>query len=102
MCVNIFFDYALIYGAFSFPQLGFNGAAAASVIAEFSGMAIVYIVIFKQGLKKRFNLFTDFSYDKVNSKAILKMSAPLVLQFSISLTTWLMFFILLEQYGDRA
>ena len=100
--VNIFFDYALIYGAFSFPQLGFNGAAAASVIAEFSGMAIVYIVIFKQGLKKRFNLFTDFSYDKVNSKAILKMSAPLVLQFSISLTTWLMFFILLEQYGDRA
>src|ERR1017187_6655208 len=32
--INIFFDYTLIYGAFSFPQLGFNGAAFASVIAE--------------------------------------------------------------------
>jgi Na+-driven multidrug efflux pump len=30
------------------------------------------------------------------------MSAPLVLQFSISLTTWLVFFILLEEYGERA
>ncbi|MEP6616878.1 MAG: MATE family efflux transporter [Ginsengibacter sp.] len=100
--VNIFFDYALIYGAFSFPELGFNGAAAASVIAEFSGMAIVYIVIFKQGLKKRFNLFKDFSYDRVNSRSILKMSGPLVLQFAISLITWLVFFILLEKYGERA
>jgi multidrug resistance protein, MATE family len=100
--VNIFFDYALIYGAFSFPHLGFNGAATASVIAEFSGMTIVYIVIFKQGLKKRFNLFTDFSYDKINSRSILKMCGPLVLQFAISLITWLIFFILLEQYGERA
>jgi len=100
--VNIFFDYSLIYGAFSFPNMGFNGAAAASVIAEVSGMAIVYIVIFKQGLKKKFNLFKDFSYDKKNSKSILRMSAPLVLQFAISLVTWLVFFILLEQYGERA
>jgi len=30
------------------------------------------------------------------------MSGPLVLQFAISLITWLIFFILLEQYGERA
>lgn len=100
--INIFFDYVLIYGAFAFPQLGFNGAAIASVIAEFSGMAIVYIVIFKKGLKKKFNLFSDFSYDRATSKSILKISAPLVLQFAISLITWLIFFILLEDYGERA
>ncbi|MBA2250183.1 MAG: MATE family efflux transporter [Chitinophagaceae bacterium] len=100
--INIFFDYALIYGAFSFPQLGFNGAAYASVIAEFSGMAIVYLVIFNRGLKNRFNLFSDFSYDKKSSKSILKIAAPLVLQFAISLITWLVFFIVLENYGERA
>ncbi|MDB5199132.1 MAG: family efflux transporter [Chitinophagaceae bacterium] len=100
--INIFFDYVLIYGALSFPQLGFNGAAVASVIAEFTGMSIVYIVIFKQGLKKKFNLFSDFSYHKTTSKSILKISAPLVGQFAISLTTWLIFFILLESYGERA
>jgi len=100
--INIFFDYTLIYGALSFPQLGFNGAAVASVIAEISGMLIVYTVIFKKGLKKKFNLFSDFSYHKTTSRSILKIAAPLVGQFSISLITWLVFFILLENYGERA
>ena len=100
--INIFFDYVLIYGVLSFPQLGFNGAAVASVIAEFSGMAIVYFVIFKKGLKNKFNLFSDFSYHKITSKSILNIAAPLVLQFAISLITWLIFFILLENYGERA
>ncbi len=100
--LNIFLDYAFIYGAFSFPQLGFNGAAVASVLAEISGMAIVYIVIFKQGLKTKFNLFSDFSYHKTTSKEIVKISAPLVVQFAMSLITWLIFFILLEDYGERA
>lgn len=62
--INIFFDYSLIYGAFAFPHLGFNGAAVASVIAEFSGMSIVYFVIFKKGIKKKFALFSDFSFEK--------------------------------------
>lgn len=100
--INIFFDYVLIYGTLSFPQLGFNGAAFASVIAEIAGMIIVYIVIFRMGLKRKFNLFESFQYDKTYSKAVLKISAPLVLQFVLSTVTWLVFFILLEQYGDRA
>lgn len=100
--LNIFFDYVLIYGTLSFPQLGFNGAAVASVIAEFAGMCIVYLVIIKRGFKNKYTLFTDFSYHKVTSRSILKIAAPLVLQFAISLITWLIFFILLENYGDRA
>jgi multidrug resistance protein, MATE family len=100
--INIFFDYVLIYGMWSFPQLGFNGAAFASVIAEIAGMVIVYIVIFRMGLKKEFNLFKNFRYDKIYSNAVLKISAPLVLQFVLSTVTWLVFFILLEQYGDMA
>ncbi len=100
--VNIFLDYALIYGTFSFPKLGFNGAAVASAIAECTGVAIVYFVIFKKQLKKKFNLFADFSYDRKTTNGILNLSAPLILQLAISLITWLVFFILLEQYGDRA
>ena len=61
--LNIFLDYSFIYGNFYFPKLGFNGAAVASVIAEISGMVIVYIVIFKMGLKDKFHLFKNFRYD---------------------------------------
>jgi MATE family multidrug resistance protein len=100
--INIFFDYALIYGAFSFPQLGFNGAAFASVIAEIAGMIIVYVVIFRMGLKRKFNLLNNFRYNKMYSRTVLKISAPLVLQFVLSTVTWLVFFILLEEYGNTA
>ena len=100
--INIFLDYVLIYGAFHFPALGFNGAAYASVLAEFSGMIIVYIVIFRQGLKEKFHLFNHFSFNKKVSLSILKISLPLIIQFAISLITWLIFFLLLEQYGERA
>ncbi len=100
--INIFLDYVLIYGVWGFPELGFNGAAVASMLSEATGFSIVYIVIFKMQLKKKYNLFSDFGYNKGTTKAILNISAPLVLQFAISLITWLVFFILLEQYGDRA
>jgi Na+-driven multidrug efflux pump len=33
---NVLFDYSLIFGHFGMPRLGFNGAAYASVIAEFT------------------------------------------------------------------
>jgi multidrug resistance protein, MATE family len=100
--INIFLDYVLIYGVLGFPQLGFNGAAVASVIAEFSGACIVYIVIFRQGLKQTFHLFSSFKYNKEYSNEIIKLAGPLVAQFTISLITWLLFFILLESYGNTA
>ena len=42
---NVFFDYALIFGHFGLPKLGFNGAAYASVIAEFAGMFVLFVVV---------------------------------------------------------
>src|SRR5688572_27868821 len=42
---NIFLDYALIYGKFGFPELGFNGAAYASIVAEAVGLFVIYAII---------------------------------------------------------
>lgn len=94
--VNIFFDYTLIQGRLGFPKMGFNGAAVASVIAEITGMIVVFLVISRLGLHKKFNLLKKYVYDRVVSKELLKLSAPLVLQFVISLATWLVFFIMIE------
>lgn len=42
--VNVFLDYAMIFGEFGFPEMGVRGAALASVIAEASSLLffIVY------------------------------------------------------------
>jgi len=94
--VNVLFDYLLIFGQWGFPAMGFNGAAVASVIAEFVGMIVVYIVIFKTGLKSRYQLLEHFKYDMKTSKEIFTVSIPLVTQYIISVTTWLIFFLLIE------
>ena len=94
--VNILLDFLLIKGRFGFPQLGFNGAAIASVIAEAVGLLVVLIVLYKTGLKKQYGLLQRFKYDKPITKQILNISAPLMLQYVISVTTWLIFFILIE------
>lgn len=96
---NIFFDYSLINGHFGMPKLGFNGAAYASILAEFIGMVTVYGLIVLLRLHKRFHLFTHLRYNKQLSNLILNISAPLIGQFSISLLTWLLFYILIERNG---
>jgi putative MATE family efflux protein len=100
--INVLFDYLLIFGKMGFPQMGFNGAAVASVMAECTGMIVVFAVIFISGLKKKYGLLKSFSYNHIISKEIKKIALPLILQFIISLTTWLIFFLLIESKGPVA
>jgi multidrug resistance protein, MATE family len=94
---NIFFDYTFIFGKLGFPEMGFNGAAVASILAEFIGMFVIYLVIHQKGIAQRFSLFKNIRWDKQNAKLITNMSAPLVFQHAISITTWEFFYILIER-----
>ena len=100
--VNIFFDYGLIYGKFGLPDLGFNGAAYASIIAECSGMLAVFAVIEYKGVSRRFQLFRHFRFDPQISRLILVQSAPLIFQHAISITSWQFFYFMIEHHGARA
>ncbi len=97
---NIFFDYTFIFGKLGFPALGFNGAAWASIIAEFTGMFVIFLVIHFKGIGKRFSLFQSFAWDPVTSVSILNMSAPLMLTHAISLIGWVFFYLMVEHHGE--
>jgi len=99
---NIFFDYGLIYGHFGLPQLGFDGAAIASILAEAIGMSVVFAVIHYKGIGKQFALFKSFRFERRNSRLILIQSSPLIFQHAISLISWEFFYILIEHHGDMA
>ncbi|MEO5943249.1 MAG: MATE family efflux transporter [Ferruginibacter sp.] len=100
--VNILFDYLLIFGNGGFPEMGFNGAAVASLIAEFTGMIVIALVLIITGLRRKYHLLQHLQYDKAISKEILRISLPLVFQYLISVTTWLIFFLLIEARGTVA
>lgn len=99
---NVGLDYILIFGVWGFPELGFNGAAIASVIAEFVGMFVIFLVIRWKGISKRFGLFRKLKWNKQNSSLIFSMSAPLMFQHAISIISWQFFFLLTEHHGDMA
>lgn len=94
---NVVFDYLLIFGRFGFPEMGFNGAAFASIIAEFTGMFVIFLVIHQKGITKRFALFKSLKWDAKNASLITSMSAPLVFQHGVSIISWEFFYVLIER-----
>jgi multidrug resistance protein, MATE family len=99
---NIVLDYGLIYGKLGMPELGFNGAAYASIIAEGTGLFVIYAVIHFKGIHRSFAIFEDIQWDVPTSKLILVKSSPLIVQYGISIMSWEYFYILIEHHGERA
>ncbi len=100
--VNIVLDYSMIFGHFGFTAIGFNGAAYASIIAEASGLFVIYAVIHFKGIHRSFAFFEQTKIDFSIIKLILTMSAPLIVQFAISIMSWEYFYILVEHHGPQA
>jgi multidrug resistance protein, MATE family len=99
---NILFDFLLIFGNLGFPEMGLNGAAVASIIAEFTGMFVIFVVIHYKGIGKRFALFHHFQWDGSYARQILSISLPLIFQLAISIISWEFFYILIEHHGQTA
>jgi putative MATE family efflux protein len=99
---NVVFDYALIFGHFGLPQMGFDGAAVASVISEFIGMFVIFLVIRSKGISQQFSLFQKFKLDKYYLRLITTIAGPLAFQHAISIISWFFFYVLVEHHGQTS
>ena len=99
---NIAFDYLFIFGHFGFPEMGLNGAAIASIIAEFIGMFVIFVVIHYKGISQKFGVFNHLKWSKEYTQQILSISLPLIFQLAISIISWEFFYILIEHHGQMA
>jgi MATE family multidrug resistance protein len=84
------------------PEIGFNGAAYASIIAEGTGLFVIYLIIHAKKLHVQFSFFENIKWDIPMFRLIVVQSSPLVLQFAISIMSWEYFYILIEHHGARA
>lgn len=101
MLVNVILDYTLIFGHFGFPEMGVKGAALASVISE--GCAFLFFVIYT--LKKvDLNKYELFGFKRFDSSVLSRMfnvSFPIMLQNFLSLSSWFIFFMIIEKMGEE-
>jgi MATE family multidrug resistance protein len=99
--LNIFLDYVLIRGRLGFPELGFDGAAVASVISEVAGLLIVLGIILYKKFNRQFSLFQFPRFNSPLAGLIFRQSSPLVLQWLLSILAWMLFYIFIEHLGER-
>ncbi|MGD9978523.1 MAG: MATE family efflux transporter [Bacteroidales bacterium] len=98
--VNIVLDYVLIFGHWGFPPMGISGAALASVIAEVTG-ATTYIIYTR--FKFNYKPFNLFRFGAVNFRLLarlLSIAWPLMIQFTLSIFVWFVFFLFIEKMGE--
>ena len=94
--VNIAGDAALITGQWGFPALGARGAAWASFTAECTGLCVLSgHVLYHHGRE----LTASAWLATEELKRWVRLAAPMVLQLTLTLGTWSMFFFLVEQVG---
>ncbi len=94
---NVYLDYAMIFGHFGFPEMGFNGAAYASVISEILGMVTVFAVIYFSKISIKEGIKYHWEIQKKTISLVLRQAWPLMGQYAISTFAWWIFFILVNR-----
>jgi putative MATE family efflux protein len=99
---NIFFNWVLIFGHLGFPALGITGAAIGSSLAEFVSM-IFFIIYTRIGCdRQKYGLDKPAKFELAELKSMMPTCIWTMIQHTISLSTWLIFFLYIEHVGERA
>ncbi|MBB4034606.1 putative MATE family efflux protein [Dysgonomonas hofstadii] len=98
---NIIGDYVLIFGKFGFPEMGIEGAAIASVLSEIVSVLFFFIYTFITVDFKKYG-FVKMKFRMSIIKSILNISSFTMVQYLISMSTWFIFFVAIEQHSEDA
>ncbi len=99
---NIALNYSLIFGHFGMPAMGIAGAGLASTISEYIALATFLLYIFVDKKLSDFKLLQFSSIDWNLVKLQARLSLPVVLQSVVGLGSWLFFFGIVDNLGERA
>ena len=102
MLSNVFFNWILIFGKFSFPALGIAGAAIGSTLSELVSLLFFIFYTRRYCDIAKYGLDTSIKPEWTKLKGILSVSLWSMIQNFLSIGTWFIFFLYIEHLGERA
>ena len=100
--VNIFFDWALIFGNVGLPEMGIGGAALASLLAEITAFFFFWIYTYFKIPHEEYGMFRWHQWQPALMGDILKVAFPSMIQRLFSFGAWFIFFVMIEKMGETA
>ena len=99
---NIFFNWVLIFGHFGFPALGITGAAIGSSLAEL--VSLIFFIVYTRVScdRVRYGLDRPARFQASELRGMMPVCTWTMIQHTISVTTWFIFFLYIEHLGERA
>lgn len=99
---NVVFNYILIFGKFGCPALGITGAAIGSSLAEL--VSLVFFIVYTRTScdRRKYGLDKAGSFDMAELKEMMPVCTWTMIQHTISVFTWFIFFLYIEHLGERA
>ncbi len=101
LLINALLDYILIFGKAGAPAMGIAGAGLASGLAEL--ITAVFLLSFAF-YRRSFKMYSLFRFNKMTwqeSKSLIDLSSPIMVQNLITMGSYFVFFIFIEHMGSR-
>ncbi|MFT4682132.1 MAG: putative MATE family efflux protein, partial [Flavobacteriales bacterium] len=99
---NVVFNYMFVFGNWGCPRMGIDGAALASVGSEVLSTVVILIYLPLYVDKDKYGLKEKWKVRYAGMVRVVNLAIPMVLQYFLSLSSWLVFFVLIEGMGERA
>lgn len=100
-CLNGVLDYVLIFGIGPFPELGIQGAALGTVIAQFLSLIIFGVLLFLKARQAGYPFREQLRFDVPLFKRMLKFGFPNGVQVVLDVGAFMFFLVLVGQLGTR-
>lgn len=99
---NVLFNWILVFGKFGCPALGITGAAIGSSLAELVSLLFFIAYTYFRCDRKKYGLDKAARFEKEELKGMMPVCTWTMIQHTISISTWLIFFLYIEHLGERA
>ena len=100
LAANSILDYCLIFGYGGFPELGMDGAAFATVIAQ-GLVALILFVLFIRSRQISGHPWEDRGFELRLFRRLLHFGIPNGLRFAFEMLAWTLFIFFIGRIGDN-